>query len=66
MIEDDQHYPSAFVLNDQGGYFFRQLGSRFDGEGNLHAPGRHRQLLEYFQRVWDRSEEDPELRRQTV
>lgn len=66
VAEEDRNYPSAFVLNDQGGYFFRQLGSRYDGEGNAHAPGKHRALLEYFERVWERSEEDPELRRMPI
>ena len=66
VAEQDRHDPSAFVLNDVGGYFHRTLASRFDGEGNTHGPGRHRQLLEYFGQVWERSEEDPELRRMTL
>lgn len=65
-VEEDKQYPSAFVLNDQGGYFFRVLASRFEGDGNLHAPGRNRELLNYFEQIWERSAEDPELRRMTV
>ena len=37
-------YPSAYLANDAGGYYFRTLGHRFDGEADLHAPGRSRQL----------------------
>ena len=66
VSEEDRHDPSAFILNDSGGYFFRTLASRFEGEGNTHGPGRHRQLLEYFGQVWERSEEDPELRRMSL
>jgi hypothetical protein len=65
-LDEDKQYPSAFVINDQGGYFFRVLGSRFEGDGNMHAPGRNRELLSYFEQVWERSHEDPELRRMTV
>ena len=66
VSDEDRHHPSAFVLNDVGGYFHRTLASRFDGEGNTHNPGRHRQLVEYFSQVWERSEEDPELRRMSL
>jgi hypothetical protein len=51
----DRAYPSAFVCNDAGGFYFRGLGHRFDGEADLHAPGRARQLQEGFERIWERS-----------
>lgn len=51
----DRAYPSAFVANDGGGYYFRSLGHRFDGEAALDARGRARQLREAFDRVWERS-----------
>ncbi len=56
-VEDpvDRAYPSAFIANDGGGYYFRSLGHRFDGESALDAPGRARQLREGFDRVWERS-----------
>lgn len=60
--EQDLQYPAAFLLNDRAGYLLRPLGNRFEGNGNLHAPGRHRQLREYFEQVWERSLPDPELR----
>ncbi|MDE2083855.1 MAG: GNAT family N-acetyltransferase [Xanthomonadaceae bacterium] len=60
--DDDLHYPSAFLLNDVRGYYFRVLGNRFEGEAVNYAPGRHAQLLEYFNQVWERSEISEDLR----
>jgi predicted GNAT family N-acyltransferase len=60
--EHDLHYPSAFLINDQRGYFFRVLGSRLEGEGSTCAPGRHAQLQELFNQVWERSVPSEELR----
>jgi predicted GNAT family N-acyltransferase len=60
--EADLKYPAAFLLADRGGYLMRPIGSRYEGTGNLYAPGRQRQLREYFDEVWERSLPDPELR----
>lgn len=66
VIEEHRQYPSAFLLNDRGGYFMRSLGSRFEGEGNTHAAGRNRTLLNYFQQIWQHAEPDIELRQISV
>jgi predicted GNAT family N-acyltransferase len=58
----DRAYPSAYVVNDAGGYYFRALGHRFDGEADLHAPGRARQLRGEFMAVWERSRPVSEYR----
>jgi predicted GNAT family N-acyltransferase len=58
----DRAYPSAFVVNDTGGWYFRNLGHRFDGEADIHGPGRARQLHEGFDRVWERSRPVSEYR----
>ena len=58
----DRAYPSAFIANDAGGFYFRGLGHRFDGEADLHAPGRARQLRAGFDRVWERSRPVAEYR----
>jgi hypothetical protein len=58
----DRAYPSAFICNDAGGFYFRGLGHRFDGEADLHAPGRARQLQESFDRIWERSRPVTEYR----
>jgi predicted GNAT family N-acyltransferase len=60
--ETDLQYPSAFILNDAHGFYFRTLGNRFEGEALNYAPGRHAQLLELFNQVWERSESSQELR----
>lgn len=63
---EDLQYASAFVLNDSYGFYFRTLGTRFDGEVVTYAPGRHAQLLEYFKQVWERSETSEELRQLAI
>jgi len=63
LVDDnDLQYPSAFVINDTRGCYFRVLGNRFEGEAVNYAPGRHAQLLEYFNQVWERSETSEDLR----
>lgn len=58
----DHAYPSAYVVDDAGGCYFRSLGHRFDGETDLHAPGRARQLRDAFDRIWERARPCTELR----
>jgi predicted GNAT family N-acyltransferase len=60
--DDDLQYPSAFLVNDVRGYYFRVLGNRFEGEAVNYAPGRHAQLFEYFNQVWERAETSEDLR----
>lgn len=58
----DRSYPSAYAANDLGGYYFRPLGHRFDGETRLDAPGRARQLRAAFDPVWQRARPCTEYR----
>lgn len=58
----DRAYPSAYIVNEAGGYYFRSLGHRFDGEADLHAPGRARQLRGAFNAIWERSRPVSEYR----
>jgi predicted GNAT family N-acyltransferase len=60
--ERDLQYPSAFLINDRRGYLFRKLASRPEGEGSTYAPGRHAQLGDFFEQVWERSVPSAELR----
>ena len=62
LDEQDRLYASAFLINDRRGYLFRTLASRNEGEGSTYAPGRHAQLREYFDQVWERSAPSEELR----
>lgn len=58
----DRAYAAAFIANDAGGYYFRGLGHRFDGEAESDGSGRARQLAETFKPVWERSRPCTELR----
>ena len=51
----DRGYPSAYVFNDVGGWYFRALGHRFEGETRLDAPARARQQRAHFDPVWERA-----------
>jgi predicted GNAT family N-acyltransferase len=58
----DMQYPSAFVANDCDGYLFRVLGSRFEGDWSPALPARSKQLIEGFDRVWQRCRPCTEFR----
>jgi predicted GNAT family N-acyltransferase len=58
----DRGYPSAYLANDDGGYYFRALCHRLDGEAGTGAGGRARQLVEHFRPVWERSRPCSEYR----
>lgn len=62
LVDEDLQYPSAFLLNDRRGYYWRTLGSRYEGEIQTYLPGRHAQIQEYFNQVWERSGPSEELR----
>jgi len=63
-VEDiDRQLAAAFVLNDARGYLYRPLASRYEGEGNRYAPGRHAQLTTQFDALWERCVPAAELRR---
>ncbi|HMM65834.1 MAG TPA: GNAT family N-acetyltransferase [Dokdonella sp.] len=61
--EIDRHYAGSFLTTDHGAWYERPLASRFDGEGSTCAPGRRAQLQEFFNAIWERSEECAEMRR---
>ncbi|KRG70659.1 GNAT family N-acetyltransferase [Pseudoxanthomonas dokdonensis] len=58
----DMAYPSAYAVNDLGGYYFRPLGQRFEGEAEWDNPGKARHLRDVFQRFWERSRPCSEYR----
>lgn len=60
---DDLQYNSAFVTNDSGGYLYRSLADRFDGESDLYNPLRCAELQRYFDEVWERAHAIDEFRR---
>ncbi|WP_342315292.1 GNAT family N-acetyltransferase [Lysobacter sp. FW306-1B-D06B] len=58
----DRDYPSAYVVNDDSGWYFRLLGHRFDGETRLDDGARARQLRAHFAPVWERARPCTEYR----
>lgn len=51
----DRAWPSAFVVNNAGDWYFRPLGHRLEGEARLDDPARARQLQEEFARIRERA-----------
>ncbi len=60
---EDRDYASAFCLNDVHGYLFRPSADRYEGDAAACGPGRHVQLQEYFDQIWERAEPCEEARR---
>ena len=58
----DLAYASAFVVNDRGGWYFRTLGHRFDGETEPDGQARARQLRATFEPMWERARVCTEFR----
>lgn len=59
---DDLVYPSAFMCVDTQGFLFRPLEQEMRATGSTFAPGRHAELMQRFEDVWNRSETWSELR----
>ncbi|MFC5569219.1 GNAT family N-acetyltransferase [Lysobacter yangpyeongensis] len=64
VIEEpiDRAYASAFAVNDRGGWYFRTLGHRPEGETRIDQPARARQLQNVFEPVWERARPCSEFR----
>lgn len=58
----DLAYASAFVVNDRGGWYFRTLGHRFEGETEIDGEPRARQLRAAFEPMWERARSCTEFR----
>ena len=58
----DQAYAAAYAASDAGGWYFRTLGHRFDGETRLDDRARARQLEATFDPVWERARPCTEFR----
>lgn len=58
----DLQYAGAYLFSDQGGFYFRPLGARYEGEASVRRPARARQLRATFEPVWERCRECTEFR----
>ncbi len=59
---EDRTDPSAWIASDAGGYYLRSLGERIEGEAELHAPARCRQLRASHNQAWERARPVTEYR----
>lgn len=60
--EDWADEPSAFLIADGRGLLWRTQGDRYEGIVDFRAGPRARELVTWFDRVWDNSQTDPEFR----
>lgn len=58
----DRSYPSAYISNDRGGYYFRPMATRLEGDTRLDEPARTRHLESLFDPVWERARPCSEYR----
>lgn len=56
----------AFLIVDGTGLLKRNLSDQYEGRLNFKAASEARELLNYFNLVWDNSSPDPYLRRLTI
>ncbi len=59
---EDRIDPSAWIASDMGGYYVRRFGERIEGEAELHAPARCRQLRASHNQAWERARPVSEYR----
>jgi predicted GNAT family N-acyltransferase len=64
--EQDRQFAGAFLIDDRGGFYFRPLAVRYEGEGDLGAPLRHRELSDWFAAMWERGIPCVEFRRLSI
>lgn len=63
VADDWADEPSAFLVADGRGLLWRTQGDRYEGIVDFSAGPRARELMTWFDRVWDNSQPDPEFRK---
>ena len=61
--QDYREYNEAFMVFDERGTIKRRYADRYEGFANFNDPKQARELLSFFDEVWNISEPDPNLRR---
>ena len=61
--EDYREYNEAYMVFDERGVIKRRYADRYEGIANFNDPKQARELMSFFNEVWDVSEPDPNLRR---
>lgn len=55
--------PEAYVIADNSGILYRPIATRYEGIFGEHDPPRAREMLREFDRIWQQSHADTEMRR---
>jgi len=61
--ENYREYNDAFMVFDERGVIKRRYADRYEGSANFNDPKQARELLSFFDEVWNISEPDPNMRR---
>ena len=61
--QDYREYNQAYMVFDERGIIKRRYADRYEGIANFNAPKQARELMAFFNEVWQVSEPDPNLRR---
>lgn len=61
-----QDFSQAFMVADDRGYIHRPHDDRFEGKACFNHPARAVELTQYFDRVWEHSQPDPNIRRLNI
>lgn len=61
--EDYIDHPENFIVVDRIGYIKRRISGIYEGEANFCHPMQARLLTDFFSEVWERSEQESNLRR---
>jgi hypothetical protein len=60
---DYREYNEAFMLVDGTGFLHRRIAERYEGIANFRQPLRVRELVNFFDEVWQRAAPHPDLQR---
>lgn len=63
VAEEERDRRDAFLVADARGFIHRPFADAMEGTADFNAPLEARRLRTEFERIWERSHEDSELRR---
>lgn len=61
--ENYREYNEAYMVFDERGIIKRHYADRYEGIANFNDPKQARELIHFFNEIWNVSEPDPNLRR---
>ena len=57
---DFREYNEAFLIADGVGFLHRPVADRFEGKAHFYDPLEARELVRFFDKIWEMSTRDPE------